>query len=142
MKAPKAFTADQVINIFSYAQGVTGADFPRAFRITREIRSLKEFKEVKGANGQKIVGIERGKDDDGKFLPDEIFLHLKPTDLPAIWGWIKERRIGDPKNPLDPGTLIALEDMATCLGQEADYATVVEDMAKEPEEKEEEKANA
>ena len=140
MKAPKAFTAEQVSNIFAYAQGVTGADFPRAFRITKEIRALKEFKEVKAPNGQRLVGIERAKDEAGKFLPDEIFLHLKPTDLPAIWGWIKDRRIGDPKNPLDPGTLIALEDMAKCLGQEADYATIVEDMSKEPEEKE--KANA
>lgn len=140
MKTPKGFTAEQVFTIYTYSAGVTGEDFPRAFRICKEIRALPEFFHDKKA-GQ--LGVKLPKADD----KDEIFLHMKPSDLPAIWKWIKERNMGRKDEqgkpvPMTPAILMSLEDIAKALGQAEDYATVVEDMTTEPEEKEEADAGA
>ena len=126
MKEPKAFNSAEVVAILNGASAVQGDDFPRAFRIMREIKGLPEYKMDPKA-GPSIL------------IKDEIFLHLKPVDLPCIWKWIKAFYFRADR--VTPVVLEGMAELADKLGQSDDYAAVVAEMTDEGEE-EESKADA
>ncbi len=121
MKEPKAFNSAEIVAILNGASTATGDDFPRAFRVMKEIKSLPEY----SLDAQKRPQI---------LIKEEIFLHLKPADLPAMWKWIKAYYIGDGKR-LTPMMLEGLAEIAVKLGQGEDYDSLVEDMTTEEEDK-------
>ncbi len=128
-KAPKGFTPDQVLAVYSFACGVSGEDLPRAARIMREIKALPRFYSAKNGN----IGIKKADHEIAENEIDELYIDMKPTDLPAIWKWIKEQAIGNKRAPITAAQLYGLEDIAKALGQADDFATVLDDMTKETE---------
>lgn len=126
-KEPMAFNTAEVVAILNGASTATGEDFPRAFRVMKEIKGLPEY--TKTDKGETLA------------IKDEIFLHLKPSDPRFIWKWIKAFYVGDGKR-LTPVALDGLAGISGKLGQSDDYAAVVEDMTTEEDDKPAEVAEA
>lgn len=124
-KIPFGFKADQIIAIFRAAQQAKGEDLPAAWRILREIKHLPQYSLDAEKGVFKLHPIDA-----------EMFLHLKETDAPKVWKWIKDTFFGDGKN-VTPALLEGLEETAKALKQEADYTQVIADMTEEEEKPEE-----
>ena len=127
MKAPKELTRQTAFEVFQAASGATGTDFPRGFRITQEIRSLDCFFEDRKTG---MIGLKNP----AKGEQENVYLHLKPADLPKIWEWIKASNMTQ-RNPITPKRLIEMKSVAEELGQVEDYEKILTDLTKEPEEK-------
>jgi len=128
MKAPKELTRQTAFEVFQAASQATGTDFPRGFRIAQEVRGLSCFMDDKKRG---IVGLLPPKEGEC----ENVFLHLKPADLPKVWDWIKAASM-TPRNPITPKRMIELKPVADELGQAEDYEKVLADLTKETEDKE------
>lgn len=119
-KKPMGFDTAELVAILNGASTVTGEDFPRAYRVMHTIKGLPEY--TKTDKGETLA------------IKDEIFIHLKPSDLTPIWKWVKAFYF---KAGLTPVALDGLAKIATKLGQSDDYQRAVEELTTEPKEVEE-----
>lgn len=112
-KKPVEFAPAQIVNLFRALQGVGGGDIPKARRISREIRDMP-WLFYDPANGHySPIPSE---------VPAECILHLKPSDLPMLWGVIKEDLLQEPTL----AKLDLLESFSVVLQQEPAFANLME----------------
>ena len=116
-KSPMGFNTAELVAILNGASTVTGEDFPRAYRVMHEIKGLPEY--TKTDKGETLA------------IKEEIFIHLKASDLAPIWRWIKAYYF---KAGITPVALDGLAGIAAKLSQSDDYCKAVEELTAEPEE--------